>query len=333
MIPAVFLAVMCLGVASSTPSLDPILDADWQMWKIKYGKTYSLEEEGRKKAVWEENTKMIKLHNGENGLGKNGFAMEMNEFGDMTGEEFRNMMINFQVPTLKKEKNVQKHLAGDVPNFLNWKKRGYVTTVRRQSDCNACWAISVAGAIEGQIFRKTGKLIPLSVQNLVDCSRSHGNEGCYRGNTYLAFEYVKDNGGLESEATYPYEDKEGPCRYSPDNSIANITGVLLVPQSENALMYAVATIGPISVAIDARHNSFQFYKRGIYYEPYCSSRNISHSMLVVGYGFEGEESEGRKYWLVKNSMGIKWGIRGYVKIARDHRNHCGIATYGMYPIV
>ncbi|KAL1764996.1 THO complex subunit 7-like isoform X2 [Sigmodon hispidus] len=77
----------------------------------------------------------------------------------------------------------------------------------------------------------------------------------------------------------------------------------------------------------------EFYKQGIYYEPNCNNLTVTHSMLLVGYGFEGEESDGRKYWMVKNSMGIQWGTRGYMKIARDQRNHCGIATYAMYPIV
>ncbi|XP_021036332.1 cathepsin M-like [Mus caroli] len=333
MTPAVFLAILWLVMASSSPSPDPILDAEWQKWKIKHGKTYSLEEEGQKRAVWEENMKKIKLHNGENGLGKHGFTMEMNAFGDMTLEEFRKVMIEIPVPTVKKGKSVQKRLSVNLPKFINWKKRGYVTPVRTQGRCNSCWAISVTGAIEGQLFQKTGQLIPLSVQNLVDCSRPQGNRGCYVGNTYRALKYVVENGGLESEATYPYEEKEGSCRYNPQNSTASITGFDFVPENEDALMNAVATIGPISVAIDARHESFMFYKRVIYHEPNCSSSVVTHAMLLVGYGFVGNESEGRKYWIVKNSMGTKWGSKGYMKIARDQRNHCGIVTYALYPRV
>ncbi|XP_021071288.1 cathepsin M-like [Mus pahari] len=330
MTPTVFLAILWFVMTSSSPSPDPVFDAEWQKWKMKYGKTYNLEEEGQKRAVWEENMKKIKLHNGENGLGKHGFTMEMNAFGDMTLEEFRKVMIEIPVPNVKKGKSVQKRLSVNLPKFINWKKRGYVTPVRKQSACNSCWAISVTGAIEGQMFRKTGQLIPLSVQNLVDCV---GSSGCYSGSTMDALMYVMENGGLESEATYPYEDKEGSCRYNPENSTASIIGFEIVPNNEVDLMNAVASIGPISVAIDAWHESFLFYKRGIYYEPNCSSSALTHAVLLVGYGFIGRESEGRKYWIIKNSLGTKWGSKGYMKIARDQGNHCGIATEALFPRV
>ncbi|XP_050000005.1 cathepsin 8-like isoform X2 [Alexandromys fortis] len=329
----VFLAILCLGVATAAPSSDHSLDSEWQEWKIKYGKNYSLEEEGQRRTVWEENKKMVLQHNMEYNQGKKGFTMEMNAFGDMTGEEFRKMMTDIPVQTLRKRRSIQQRRVSYVPKFVDWRRRGYVTPVKTQGRCNSCWAFSVAGAIEGQMFWKTGRLASLSPQNLVDCSRPEGNLGCYKGNTYYALEYVQYNGGLEAEATYPYEARVRHCRYHPERSAARVTDFVFVSENEEALMHAVAIIGPISVGIDASHESFKLYRGGIYYEPKCRSDVINHSVLLVGYGYEGRESDGSKYWLIKNSHGEKWGMNGYMKIARDKNNHCGIATYAIYPRV
>uniref|UniRef100_A0A3Q2H8N3 Cathepsin V n=2 Tax=Equus TaxID=9789 RepID=A0A3Q2H8N3_HORSE len=283
--PSLFLAALCLGIASAAPKLDPSLDAQWYQWKATHRRLYGVNEEGWRRAVWEKNMRMIELHNQEYSQGKHGFTMAMNAFGDM-------------------------------------------------GPCGSCWAFSATGALEGQMFRKTGKLVSLSEQNLVDCSRAEGNQGCNGGLMDNAFQYVKDNGGLDSEESYPYLAKEGNnCNYKPEYSAANDTGYVDIPQKEKALMKAVATVGPISVAIDAGHESFQFYKSGIYYDPDCSSKDLDHGVLVVGYGFEGRDSNNNKFWIVKNSWGPEWGWNGYVKMAKDQNNHCGIATAASYPTV
>ncbi|XP_021484257.1 cathepsin 7-like isoform X2 [Meriones unguiculatus] len=333
MISAGFLAILCLGVASAAPSHDYTLDAEWEQWKRSYEKIYSPEEEKQRRAVWEENMKMFKLHSGVNGLWINNVTIEMNEFGDRTGEEMRKMMNNSSVLTLRNGKHIQKRGNVPIPTTLDWRKEGYVTPVRSQGPCGVCWAFAVVGSLEGQLFRKTGKLIPLSVQNLVDCSRSFGTNGCIDGKPYGAFQYVKNNGGLEAEATYPYEAKEGLCRYRPERSVVTVSRVLGVPRTEAALMNALITHGPIIVSIDAAHESFDKYTGGIYHEPKCRSKTLNHSMLLVGFGYEGKESENRKYWLVKNSYGKRWGENGYMKIPRDQNNYCGIASCAMYPVL
>lgn len=106
----------------------------------------------------------------------------------------------------------------------------------------------------------------------------------------------------------------------------------IVQGDEKGLEIAVATIGPVTAAIDASKDTLQFYSDGVYYDPECGNKpeDMNHAVLIVGYGVE---PNGQKYWLVKNSYGAEWGIGGYIKMAKDAGNHCGIAIQASYPLV
>ncbi|XP_030149372.1 cathepsin L1-like isoform X4 [Lynx canadensis] len=331
--PSLFLAALCLGIASAAPQVDPNLDAQWFQWKAAHGKIYNVDEEGWRRAVWETNLKMIEQHNREYNQGKHSFTMAMNGFGDMTNDEFRHTMNGLKIQKGKNGKVFQ------IPSFVgisvpvDRREMADVSPMKNQGRCASGWAFSATGALEGQMFRKTGKRVSLSVQNLLDCSWPQGNEGCNGGLMSNAFQYVKNNGGLDTEESYPYVARDGPCKYRPEHSAANVTAFENIPQQEEALMMAVANMGPISAAIDASLDTFRFYKEGIYYDPKCSSEDLNHGVLVVGYGFQGKESDNQKYWFVKNSWGADWGMDGYIKMAKDRDNHCGIATMASFPIV
>lgn len=138
-----------------------------------------------------------------------------------------------------------------------------MTPVKVQGQCTAGWAFSATGSLEGQHFNATGKLVSLSEQNLIECSDKQGNMGCIGGEMDQAFQYIKENNGIDTEDSYPYEDAERPCRFKPENVGATVTGFTdIKSKDEGALQEAIATIGPISVGIDSSHTSFQLYKKG-----------------------------------------------------------------------
>lgn len=322
-----------LLVASALGLMDQAsLDTQWEQWKITHKREYNgLDEEGIRRAVWEKNMLMIEAHNQEAALGMHSYELGMNHLGDMTSEEVAEKMTGLLLP-MNRERGFQMPLDYNVtriPKYVDNRKKGMVTSVKNQGSCGSCWAFSSAGALEGQLAKKTGQLVDLSPQNLVDCVKE--NDGCGGGYMTNAFRYVQENGGIDSEAVYPYVGEDQPCRYNATGMAAQCSGYQELPVGdEHALAVALFKVGPVSVGIDATQTSFLYYSKGIYYDPNCNKDDINHAVLAVGYGVS---AKGKKYWIVKNSWGEGWGRDGYVLMARNRGNACGIASLASYPIM
>jgi len=327
----VFIALVGAALAFRVPRRD--LEVHWGNFKATHQKSYAdANEELIRRFIFEDNMNTIMEFNRLN-ASTAGFRLGVNEFADMTNSEFAEMMLATHISAnhiSQADSIFEASGIRDLPAEVDWTTKGYVTGVKNQGQCGSCWAFSTTGSLEGQHFKKTGKLVSLSEQNLVDCSTSEGNQGCNGGLMDQAFTYIKKNGGIDTEDSYPYTGTDGKCNFAQNNIGAQLTGFVDVKSGdENALKEAVATIGPISVAIDASSIFFQFYSSGVYDPWFCSSTDLDHGVLAVGYGTE----DSKDFWLVKNSWGASWGLNGYIKMIRNKSNRCGIATQASYPTV
>jgi cathepsin L len=182
--------------------------------------------------------------------------------------------------------------------------------------------------MEGAWAIKTGTLLSLSEQQLVDCAGGqYGNLGCDGGDMGTAFDYAHDN-GMELESAYPYTAMDGTCAYDNTQVKATPTGKVFVGQNNALALKTAIAVGPVSVAIEADTFVFQFYSSGILNSKACGT-NLDHGVVAVGYGVDASN---KPYYIVRNSWGTSWGQKGYVNIAIvDGAGICGIQMEPVYP--
>ncbi|KAL4560089.1 hypothetical protein LXL04_032237 [Taraxacum kok-saghyz] len=307
-----------------------LLPESHEQWMARYGRVYKdAHEKEQRSNIFHENVQYIESSN--NAMNK-GYKLAVNEFADLTNEEFTTTRNRFKAHECSPSPSTFafRYENVTVPTSMDWRKKGAVTPIKDQGQCGSCWAFSAVGAMEGVTQLKTGKLISLSEQELVDCDTSGVDQGCEGGLMDDAFDFILKNKGLTTETNYPYKASDGTCNNKEaSNHAATITGHEDVPaNSETSLLKAVSS-QPISVAIDASGSDFQFYSSGVFTGE-CGTE-LDHGVTAVGYG---ENAEGTKYWLVKNSWGTSWGEEGYIMMQRDvdaKEGICGIAMQASYP--
>jgi len=297
-----------------------------------FEKDYDDVEKAIRFLAFQENYLYILEENGKN----NSYELGINEFTDMTNDEFTMTHLGLNMPAKQAwgdlpHLGTHKYSGGALPSSVDWTTKGAVTPVKNQGQCGSCWAFSTTGSLEGAWQIATGNLVSLSEQQLVDCAKKFGNNGCGGGLMDNAFKY-EEQAGVCTEKSYPYKAKNGICKATKCTvgiPKGDVTGYKDVATDDTeSLMEAVAK-GPVSVAIEADKMVFQNYKKGVL-SSNCGDQ-LDHGVLAVGYGTES----GKDYWLVKNSWGPTWGDKGYVKLLRGKKQagECGIKSDPSYPVV
>ncbi|KAK7265446.1 hypothetical protein RJT34_33066 [Clitoria ternatea] len=293
----------------------------------RYGKRYhSVDEIKRRFQIYSDNLGLIRSTNKKPLT----YTLAVNSFADWTWEEFKRHRLG-AAQNCSATLNGNHKLADAVlPDEKDWREEGIVSEVKDQGKCGSCWTFSTTGALEAAYSQAFGRNISLSEQQLVDCAGAFNNFGCKGGLPSQAFEYIKYNGGLETEEAYPYTGKNGVCKFTSENvAVQVIDSINITTGAEEELKDAVAFVRPVSVAFEVV-KGFRFYKKGVYSNDTCGSTpmDVNHAVLAVGYGVEG----GVPYWLIKNSWGSNWGDNGYFKMELG-KNMCGVATCASYPVV
>lgn len=293
----------------------------------RHGKRYdSVEEIKLRFANFVDSWRLVRSSN-RKGLP---YSLALNQFADMSWEEFQAQKLGAAQNCSATTNGNHKLTDALLPTKKDWREQGIVSPVKNQGGCGSCWTFSTTGALEAAYKQAFGKDISLSEQQLVDCAGAFNNYGCNGGLPSQAFEYIKYNGGIETEDAYPYVGKDGVCKYSSENALVKVVdSVNITLGAEDELKHAVGLVRPVSIAFQVV-NGFRHYNGGVYTSNTCGNTpmDVNHAVLAVGYGIEN----GIPYWLVKNSWGATWGDNGYFKIEMG-KNMCGIATCASYPVV
>jgi len=283
--------------------------------------------------VFQENLQTI---NQLNAQGKTKFGL--NKFALLSKEEFRSQYLNLKTiprsPNDPVAEEYSQQQISAIPDEFDWVSKGAVTGVKDQGSCGSCWAFSATGNMEGQWFLAGHPLTSLSEQNLVDCDhecldKNDCDQGCNGGLQPNAYNYVIKNGGIDTEASYPYEGIDDTCKFKSTSVGAKISNWTFVPQDEAQIAAYLVEHGPLAVAVEA--DVWQFYVGGVLYVP-CGT-TLDHGVLLVGYGVETDIlGQQMPYWTIKNSWGSSWGESGYIYIERG-TGLCGVNLYVTNSIV
>lgn len=329
---AALLLLLLAATAFAVPArTDEEVRELYENWLKKHGRSNNLLEasDGRFE-IFKDNLKFIDEHN----AGDHSFRLGLNRFADLTNEEYRSTYLGVRGPRRRRSSGEGSeqylHRVGDeVPDSIDWREKGAVLPIKDQGSCGSCWAFSTISSIEGINQITTGDLISLSEQELVDCDTSY-NEGCNGGLMDYAFEFIVNNGGIDSEADYPYKGVDGRCDKIRKNAhVVTIDSYKDVPVNDEKSLKKAAANQPLAVAIEGGGRSFQLYDSGIF-TGRCGT-DLDHGVTIVGYGSE----KGKDYWIVRNSWGKSWGEAGYIRMARNiaaPTGICGIAMEASYPV-
>ena len=320
-----FILALLIALVACDIDVDAIMFQQFQRFIKKYHKKYSsVNEFLARYEVFKRNTLTTFQEN-------NSYKTGITKFSDLTFQEFSKIYLNLNYDAMAVA-NFNPYIvkvSNAAPDAFDWGEKGYVSPVKDQGSCGSCWAFSTVANLEGQYYKGKGKMVTFSEQMLVDCDTY--DSACNGGLMENTFTWLKENGGIMTDADYPYVGYKQSCKSDPSKYVdMTITGYKKLgsssstwdPVDEEEIKEFLYETGPLAVALNA--NPLQTYSSGILDKTssQCPISGMNHAVTMVGYGSES----GKDYWIIKNSWGKSWGEDGYFRIRRG-TGCCGINCY------
>lgn len=313
----------------------------FSQWSEMFEKTYaSVDIQATKMATFFENCETIAKHNLQ---GTHTYTLGMNNFGDLTTDEFQRMYASGHMeepedPAEEAIEEMHRHrrrllfddededldddedeeIGTDLPTELDWEKKGLTTSVKTQGHCGACYIFSTLAAVETRCAIRNWPLRSLSVQAELDCL---SDQSCVKGFQSHVYKFGIRKMGFEPENKYDKYD--GDLHKCHDKKKEHVDALRnwgkIGSHSEDDAKRELQN-GPVSTAICTTSVNWQFLKDGVVKGGSCPG--LTHGVTLVGYGYD--DSSQLPFWKIKNSWGPHWGQGGYAKLCRG--DHCGKNT-------
>lgn len=338
----------------------PKEDAEFLEYVARFGKSYKDEDEWKMRhKIFTNNKRFIALHNRKVRSERRTLRLTMNHFGDLTQEEI-NVRVGRASGDMRRKRLAEGRdngahsfhkLSGQkIPASIDWTQKGVVVPVQDQASCGSCWAFGTSEALSSWHAIKYGTLEKMSPQAAMDCSWPFDNLACDGGEDFQLYQWIMSNGGFYTEAAYgPYLGQDSFCKVVGPNkqdipiALQIASYVNITSGDANAFNDALATVGPLSVAVDASVPTFYFYGGGILDDVNCGNlvSDLDHAVLAVGMGVD--PVSGMTYTKVQNSWSTHWGAStpsvsgdpaggGFIFLAQAG-NICGVMTSATYAVL
>jgi C1A family cysteine protease len=301
----------------------------FQKFIKKYNKRYdSLEEYMKRFKIFQNNLFSLQA---KNALATH-HTIGITKFSDLTDEEFRKTYCGLKFRKSNKISLKKYTLNKDLklPESFDWvTEKNVLGEPKNQYSCGSCWAFSIVGHLEALYYIKYGVHKTFSEQQLVDCDSY--DYGCNGGEFLPAYQWIKENGGLESDTDYPYIARDQTCSQDQSKNVVNIVDYqLLETTDEEIIKQYLYEVGPLAIGINA--NPLNWYVYGVidWGTDNCPHDDINHAVVLVGYGHDDEE--GLDFWRIRNSWGAYWGEKGYFRVSRG-KGTCGVNKHVSYATI